>query len=121
MRRTVQRALDRLFDALNDMDPDDGKDLWAILTALRGPDFKGRDTREAVKADYTSPIRRAAGLGAFFADAAGISLQEGEVSQATLADLEDRATRKRDDLEPGSGHRHFYYHMTQALAALRRD
>ena len=51
---TLRKALDQIDELL--LDPAISSDLWAVLTALRGPD----DEDYELKVLYTAPLRTAA-------------------------------------------------------------
>lgn len=121
MQEATRTALKQIEDVLIKRDkPEDeiaAKELWNILTALRGPD----DMQNVdFKYHYTIPIRRAAfpritempigmGLGARF-----------ELPFASAAEKKACALRvEAKERSLGSPQLHFVFHSRMALAALK--
>lgn len=59
MTKVVRAALDQIEEILLKKGPD-AANLWAILTALRGPDESDHKIRAELKSQKTIPIRRRA-------------------------------------------------------------
>jgi hypothetical protein len=105
MKPKVRAMLDQIDAMLVEM-TDESRELWAILTALRGPD--AGDYGE--KAKFTIPVRRAA----FPRTAAAVR------ASMTLADFEvyGVAPEKAMSYSPSEDYQHFQGHVYEAQQAL---
>jgi hypothetical protein len=112
----ARAALDALDRVLARQDGA-SRQVWAVLTALRGPDHTLNRTSEAdIKARATVPIRRAAfpRTAAQASIAAGV---EGLYANGALFNVSPYSTWPGWDMWAEAGH-HFAGHVNEAFAAL---
>lgn len=102
---TLRQILD-LIDTQLAKEDDTSRQLWNVLTALRGPD----DANEALKVAKTVPIRRAA-----FPKSAAIAGTYGHVNGAFFGRPENKEVDSNTNLFYTS---HFISHIRNAAEAL---
>ena len=108
MKEAWQQELARIVDFLNNAPEYESKNLWAVLTALRGPDNDGQEQKWAT----TSVIRHAAGLSPFGA-ISGRAIINSDTSEYAKLRAEKYSKEFRDWKWD-----HFYSHAVKAFDAL---
>jgi hypothetical protein len=113
------RALDE-WAVQND---EKGRALWAVLTAMRGPDQKMTPDAKLMK-QYTTGIVRRLALPRLarrvWADVWKGSLANyDDIIQTATQNVKDYKPDPDEDSEEAVGLRHFLAHVTNALIALR--
>jgi hypothetical protein len=109
---TVRQTLDTVVRVLNGPN---GRQLWHILTALRGPD----NGSISLKSTTTAEIRGAIGIKGFFTGAVCTNYGAfGKDIQGEPVNIRDTIFQKlRDQYDVES---HFAYHYAEALIALKQ-
>lgn len=108
MTKSTQKAL-KYLDAILAKGGEDARDLWDVLSALRGPDSQD----DVLKDTVTCPIRRAAFPKTTKRLIAG-DIQIGPV----FASYNGRT--KEYDAKAASAGTHFAYHAREAWRALNK-
>ena len=84
----------------------DSQDLWSLLSALRGPDYRDGFNTDYLKDFTTARIRAILHIGTRFG-----------MSRTTPLTQDERV--RRDDLLNGPGMRHFRGHYHDACSAIK--